>query len=383
VGEQRDGASSAVRQGLRFYARCAREAWRRSWDAANAIPPVLGLLVLYGGARLAGVDLSFSVPGAGAYGALIGTGLFIALAWLTVFLVQFVAAPPRLQARLEAELLALERRRAPLPDIGRVRESAASVAALPAPDATPLLALPAPVRAAAEPLPTPPSRVTAPPSPKTGEGLEGVLPVAARLHDPIAARAHDPLHEGLRDPTRVRENAPLQVRLHDQVFEADAVDTTGARLPAARAYVARVANRGDRRVRRCQVFFCNPTHIQVVSGPFDLAPGEHRDLPVLRVIDEADEPHALLYFLDAETWAVADGQAAFLPEPGRFKVKVLSANAPEAALDVALACSAGTPLAWTLVEAGEVADAPMEAPKRGRKRAAWATDVAAEPVAGD
>ena len=174
------------------------------------------------------------------------------------------------------------------------------------------------------------------------------------------------------------------MRLHDQVYESDAVDTTGARLPASRAYVARVANRGDRRVRRCQIFFCNPTHIQVVSAPFDLAPGEQRDLPVLRVIDEADEPHALLYFLDAETWAVADGQAAFLPEPGRFKVKVLSANAPEAALDVALACSAGTPLAWTLVEAGEVSRRRRRKRRSaGRKRAAWATDVAAEPVAGD
>jgi len=189
-------------------------------------------------------------------------------------------------------------------------------------------------------------------------------------------------------PLAVREHAPrekrrhdgLQIRLHDQVAETDAVDTTGARLPASRAYVARVANRGDRRVRRCQVFFCNPTHIQVVSGPFDLAPGEQRDLPVLRVIDEADEPHALLYFLDGETWDVADGQAAWLPEPGRFKVKVLSANAPEAALDVALACSAGTPLAWTLVEAEDVA----EAPKAGRRRAARAAaGVVAEPFAGD
>ena len=44
---------------MRFYARCAREAWRRSWDASNAWPPVLALLVLYGGSRLAGLDLTF------------------------------------------------------------------------------------------------------------------------------------------------------------------------------------------------------------------------------------------------------------------------------------------------------------------------------------
>jgi len=351
VGEQRDGTTSAARQGLQFYARCAREAWRRSWDAANAIPPVLGLLVLYGGARLGGLDLSFSIPGAGAYGALIGTGLFIVAAWLTVFLVQFVLAPPRLHARLEAELLALGRRRA---------LTVVAPVALPAPK--PVAALPAPVREEATvllPL-TPPSRVTAPPPPMTGEGLLPTLPTGA-----------------------ARERDPLQVHLLDQIHET-AVDTTGAPLPGCRAYVARVANRGDRRVRRCQIFFCNPTHIQVVSGPFDLGPGEHRDLPVLRVIDQADEPHALLYFLDGETWAVADGQAAWLPEPGRFKVKVLSANAPEAALDVTLACSAGTPLAWTLVEAGPSDRVVAPAARTGRKRSAWAgADAVAEPVAGD
>jgi hypothetical protein len=381
VDEQRDGAIGRARQGPHFYARCAREAWRRSWDAANAIPPVLGLLVLYGGARLGGLDLSFSVPGAGEYGALIGTGLFIALAWLAVFLVQFVLAPPRLHARLEAELLALARRRAlpsgraavlPAPALmsgpgafGSAQARGPRSDEHEAPAATPLLALPAPVREEAPvvvPL-TPPARVTAPPPPMTGEEL------------PVVARE--------REPREKRPREGLQIRLHDQVYET-AVDTTGARLPASRAYMARIANRGDKRVRRCQLFFVNPTHVQVVSGPFDLGPGEHCDLPVLRVIDQADEPHALLYFLDGETWAVADGQAAWLPEPGRFKVKVLSANAPEAALDVALACSTSTPLAWTLVEAADVDREREAAPKAGRKRSAWAGGgVAVEPSAGD
>ena len=261
----------------------------------ECLPPVLGLLVLYGGARLGGLDLSFSIPGAGEYGALIGTGLFIALAWLAVFLVQFVATPPRLQARLEAELLALERR--VLPSVTpALRPAPALLSGSGDPRSDEheaprvIAALPAPIREAAVELSlTPPSRLPAPPPHLNGEELLTPAPRASAL--------------------------PPQVRLHDQVYESDAVDTTGARLPASRAYVARVANRGDRRVRRCQLFFCNPTHIQVVSAPFDLAPGEQRDLPVLRVIDEADEPHALLYFLDAETWPVADGQAASCPSP--------------------------------------------------------------------
>jgi hypothetical protein len=118
-----------------------------------------------------------------------------------------------------------------------------------------------------------------------------------------------------------------------------------------------------------------------VSGPFDLGPGEHRDLPVLRVIDETDEPHALLYFLDRETWQVAEGQAAWLPEPGRFKVRVLSADAPTASLEVELSRSTGTPLAWTLVEAAD----RDEAPSGNRKRPARvrAADPIAEPSSGD
>jgi hypothetical protein len=366
VDEQRDGWTSRARQGVQFYARCAGEAWRRSWDAANAWPPIAALLVLLGGARLAGVDLRFDLGFAGdGYGMAIGTGLFVVAAWLAVFLVQLVAAPPRRYARLEAE------RRAP------ARPAAAEPPPQLAPPAVPL-ALPAPAAAPVlQPL-TPPSRIgyyrasresgDAPPPPMTGEDL--------------LAAPHPALSVATRQPD------PLQVRLVDQVSETDAVDTAGERLPPSRAYVARVSNRGETRLRRCQLFFGSPTHIQVVSGPFDLAPGAHRDLPVLRVIDESDEPHALLYFLDGETWEVAQGQAAWLPEPGRFKVKVLSANAPAASLDVTLAASEGTPLAWTLVEAADVGTTEAEkAPKAARKRRAWAVevaaDVAAEPGAAD
>jgi len=307
----------SVQQALHFYGRCARLAWRRSWDAANAWPPVLALLVLYGGCRLAGLDLSFPVDN--EFSTLIGTGLFIVTAWLAVFLVQFIAAAPELHARLETELLALEQRPAPQPAL----IAAAPVAALPVARApVPVLALPAP---------------------------RPVLP-------------------------------PIDLRLHDQVHEKTAVDARGDILPASRAYVARIANRGERVIHRCQLFFGNATHIQVVSAPFDLSPEEHRDLPVLRVIDESDEPHALLYFLDRETWQVAEGQAAWLPEPGRFKVRVLSADAPAASLEVELSRSTGTPLAWTLVEAADNSEAPHTRRKRSAK---MRTDAVPESSSGD
>jgi hypothetical protein len=51
---------------------------------------------------------------------------------------------------------------------------------------------------------------------------------------------------------------------------------------------------------------------------------------------------------------------------------------------VALACSAGTPLAWTLVEALPETAPPEKAPKAARKRRGWtATDVVVEPGSGD
>ena len=212
---------------------------------------------------------------------------YVVAAWLAVFAVRVVAAPPRLYAELQ-------------------RQVSSPVVSTPAPDA---VAVPVAKAAPATPL--------------------------------------------------------LDIRLQDQIHETGTVDAIGDVMPAARAYVARITNRGDRLIHRCQLFFGNPTHIQVVSGPFDLAPGQHRDLPVLRVIDQSDEPHALAYYLESETWQVAAGQAAWLPEPGRFKVKILSADAPTAALPVELACSATKPEAWTLVEAAPAAE------RASRKRKVW------------
>jgi hypothetical protein len=90
------------------------------------------VLLLAGGAWLGGNGQSFA---AGlSFGAPIGVGLLIGGGWLAVFLVRFVAAPPRLYARLDAELLALTRRRTAL--------AVMPVAALPAPAGTPARALP-------------------------------------------------------------------------------------------------------------------------------------------------------------------------------------------------------------------------------------------------
>lgn len=245
-----------MRHGLKFYRSCLEDAWRTSWNVANAWPPVLVLLALYAAGWLSGHDAELATPS-----ALLA---FLAVAALSVFLVRFAAAPPRLFARLEATV----------------------------------------------------------PRPK-----------AAR--QPTAAVASAPA-------------APLQLRLRGSIDEADAVDVTGARLPPARAFLARATNRSDAPLRHCQLFFGTPTNIQVVSAPFDLAPGEHLDLPVLRVSGGAADPHALVYFLDRETWAIAEGQAAWLPEPGRFKVTALSPDTERVAIEVDLSAATAE---WTLAEA--------------------------------
>ena len=203
-----------------------------------------------------------------------------------------------------------------------------------------------------------------------------------RLYAELQREAASPATVPVAEPVSAPATAAsplLDIRLHDQLHETGIVDAIGEVMPAARAYVARITNRGDKALHRCQLFFGNPTHIQVVSGPFDLAPGEHCDLPVLRVIDHSDEPHALAYYLESETWQVAAGQAAWLPEPGRFKVKVLSADAPTVSLLVELACSATKPEAWTLIETAPRAE------RRKRDRAAWsrAAVPVPEPNSGD
>ena len=47
--------------------------------------------------------------------------------------------------------------------------------------------------------------------------------------------------------------------------EVGAVDVAGEILPASRAYMARVTNRGDRPLGRCQLFFGNATHMFTVG----------------------------------------------------------------------------------------------------------------------
>ena len=289
--------------GLKFYLRCFRDAWRSSWDLANARLPLAGVVVIYGALRLTGHEPV--LPDLLEQNVLALAAAYVVAAWVAVFAVRLIAAPPRLYAELHAR---------------------------------------------------PPVVVQAPePAP---------MAVAASVAKTVTAPAPLP---------------PLDVRLQDQVHETALCDAIGEAMPAARAYVARVTNRGDKAVHRCQLFLGNPTHIQVVSGPFDLEPGQHRDLPVLRVIDQSDEPHALAYYLESETWQVAAGQAAWLPDPGRFKVKILSADAPTAALNVDLTCSKTKPEAWTLIEAAP----PTE--RRKRDRAGWSGAAApvVEPSSGD
>ena len=293
--------------GLKFYLRCSADAWRSSWDLANAWLPLAAVIVIYGALRFTGHEPV--LPDFFEQNVLALAAAYVVAAWVAVFAVRLIAAPPRLYAELHA--------RPPV------------VVQAPQPESAPI------------------ATVAATPAPK-----------------PVAAPAPLP---------------PLDVRLHDQMHETEMRDAIGEVMPAARAYVARVTNRSDRTVHRCQLFLGNPTHIQVVSGPFDLEPGQHRDLPVIRVIDQSDEPHALAYYLESETWQVAAGQAAWLPDPGRFKVKVLSADAPTAALSVDLTCSKTKPEAWTLIESAP----PTE--RRRRNRAGWAGAAApvVEPNSGD
>lgn len=312
-----------MRAGLQFYARCARDAWRRSWDAANAWPAAL-LLALYGCARLAGYTVA--LPGDGPGTSLAAAMAVVIAAWIAVFLVQLIAAPPRLAAGLQAQIV---RSQIAQPQIAQTQ------IALPRTD-LPQASLP----------PVEPPKISPPKPPK-------------------------------------RRAPILDVRLQDQVQEVGAIDVAGQILPAARAYMARITNRSDKTLHRCQLFFGNATHIQVVSGPFDLAPAEHRDLPVLRVLDRSDEPHALAYYLDPDTWQVAEGQAAWVPDSGQFKVKVLSANAPQAALKVDLSGSSTSGEAWTLIEASAVDDG-ARAEAIDRPRPTWAGAIAApEPNSGD
>jgi hypothetical protein len=134
-----------------------------------------------------------------------------------------------------------------------------------------------------------------------------------------------------------QNNSDLRITLHDQpAYEAELLDADGNSLPVDFVFLIRLAN-GNKFLRQCQVFFGlpndGPSH--PVSGCFDLRRSEQKDIPVLRT-KNTDDRRAIVYILRPSDWKISPQGPAWLPGPGLYEIKVLSADASPATLNVRL-----------------------------------------------
>jgi hypothetical protein len=81
-----------------FYLRCATNAWSGSWDRANALATIVGAIALW----IVAESMSYHVIPPDTFPGVIMLALIcFVTAWVVVFFVRFVVAPPRLYAALE------------------------------------------------------------------------------------------------------------------------------------------------------------------------------------------------------------------------------------------------------------------------------------------
>jgi hypothetical protein len=88
----------------RFYWLCVKDAWRGSWDKANAWATLLGAVILWIGAESLGyhVIIPDTFPG-----AILLFVLCLGAAWVVIFAVRLIGAPARLYERAQVETRSL------------------------------------------------------------------------------------------------------------------------------------------------------------------------------------------------------------------------------------------------------------------------------------
>jgi hypothetical protein len=233
-----------MKAALLFYLACLKDAWAGSLEIANAWSWLLGPLLLLLASWLLGYPLP--LPDRLDLYALQFSFAMLASAWIAVFLLRLVCAPPRLYAQLQAKI------------------------------------------------PTPP---------RSDIGLA--------LFDSVA-------------------------------WESGLLDAAGQELPAAKVFHVRVKNNADKFLEKCQLVFGQKDRLHYpVSGIFDLRSGEYRDLPVIRMNLRDHRP--FMYFLDGPDWKVSPSGPSWLLAPGKYEIRVLSANTSPASLDVDLSGSLMSP----------------------------------------
>ncbi len=119
-------------------------------------------------------------------------------------------------------------------------------------------------------------------------------------------------------------------------FETITVDADRHELPHSQLLCVRVTNIGDKFLRKCQITFGPKGRPHSVSGYFDLRGGEDKIVSVLRINYKSKDRRPFLYFLRDTDWKIETGGPKWLPNPGTYEVRALSADTHPATLDVEL-----------------------------------------------
>jgi hypothetical protein len=144
----------------------------------------------------------------------------------------------------------------------------------------------------------------------------------------------------------------LAITLHDgPAYEAGLKDANGNNLPDDWVFLARLTG-GDKSLTKCQIVLEDRNgHNFTVSKPFDIRPGEQKDLPVLRFKNkDPRDCRAFIYMLRPDDWEISPDGPALLLGPERYRIKVLSAEATPAILDVHLSKHPKLEGQWILEE---------------------------------
>jgi hypothetical protein len=131
----------------------------------------------------------------------------------------------------------------------------------------------------------------------------------------------------------------MAISLDGQIYESF-TDENNELLPSSLSFALRLINRGDKFLKNCQITFGLGHARYPVSNCFDLRRGEQICRPFLRTkdlpIDHRENRHALVYFLNNETWKIMADGPAWLAAPGLYEIEVLSADTAPASLLVKL-----------------------------------------------
>lgn len=139
----------------------------------------------------------------------------------------------------------------------------------------------------------------------------------------------------------------MKLCLHEGfAYEAGRATGRGMELPPAQTYGLRVSNPGGKAFHNCQLSIGQGSSFSyLICAPFDLRPGEYKDLPIIRIWHSAERRpvHVYCYYYRNDQWCISD--AIPMLGPGIYDLTAFASNSYPALLSISLSINED---GWTL-----------------------------------